>query len=220
MGADLMYLFGPGSSSTSSPGSGSSQKPKPARKVRTRIIGESHHAENVQKDEDGDNDDMFITWPESRPLPCSRSNSPDSSGSESSYSSTLSNSTISLPDYHSPNGSTREKRIPSSSRSKVQGIFRPSARSRSQSEPVVGRGRSSSSASSFMSSATTLVDRSENELDGGKEGLRISVEVEYTTHVSGQAKWELDLDVPRRSTGGLRRNGPGGKGDRWNGNWV
>ncbi|KAG7571447.1 hypothetical protein FFLO_00630 [Filobasidium floriforme] len=210
MGQDLFYLFGCSSNSASSSSSTQPKKPKTAIFSRRPAQAGEHYDEkhgNDNEDNEGtEADSMFITWPESRPIGTgSRSASPNSSDleseSESSYSSSSSSgSAISLPDYHTPNTNTKTT-TRSGLRSKksakdVRGLFRPSS-TRTQSAPDL---------------PTQTFPRSPQQ-------LRISVKVETTTSTSSQAKWELDLDLPAQRSG-MRRNGPGGRGDRWNGNWV
>jgi hypothetical protein len=218
-GQDLFYLFGCSFNSASSSSSTQRKKPKTAIfSRRPAQTGENY----VEKHEDHDDnegteaDSMFITWPESRPIGTgSRSASPAESEFESSYSSSSSSgSVISLPDYHTPNTNskttTRSGLRSKRSAKDVRGLFRPSS-TRTQSAPDLPTQTFLRSASPTCSLTSTLVDEPQQ--------LRISVKVETTTSTSSQAKWELDLDLPAQRSG-LRRNGPGGRGDRWNGNWV
>jgi hypothetical protein len=225
MGHDLFYLFGCSSNSASS---SSSTQPKKSKTAifsrRSAQTGEHYDEKHENGDEDNEGteaDSMFITWPESRPIGTgSRSASPTSSDLESEFesshssSSSSSGSVISLPDYHTPN--TNSKTVSRSGlRSKksakdVRGLFRPSS-TRTQSAPDLPTQTFPRSASPTCSLTSTLVDEPQH--------LRISVKVETTTSTSSQAKWELDLDLPAQRSG-MRRNGPGGRGDRWNGNWI
>jgi hypothetical protein len=215
MGQDLFYLFRCSSNSASSSSSTQPKKPKTAIFTRRREHDDEKHENDDDDNEGTEADSMFITWPESRPIGTgSRSASPAESEFESSYSSSSSSdSVISLPDYHTPNTNskptTRSGLRSKKSAKDVRGLFRPSS-SRTQSAPEL-HNPIARSASPTCSLTSTLVDEPQQ--------LRISVKVETTTSTSSQAKWELDLDLPVQRSG-LRRNGPGGRGDRWNGNWV
>jgi hypothetical protein len=220
MGQDLFYLFGCSSNSASSSSSSQPKKPKTAIFTRRREHDDEKHENDDDDNEGTEADSMFTTWPESRPIGTgSRSGSPNSSDPESEFessysSSSSSGSVISLPDYHTPNTNTKMT-ARSGLRSKksakdVRGLFRPSS-VRTQSAPDLPTQIFLRSASPTCSLTSTLVDEPQQ--------LRISVKVETTTSTSSQAKWELDLDLPAQRSG-LRRNGPGGRGDRWNGNWV
>lgn len=219
MGQDLFYLFGCSSNSASSSSSTQPKKPKTAIFARRREHDDEKHVNDDDDKEGSEAESMFITWPESRPIGTgSRSGSPNSSHlkseSESSYSSSSSRSVISFPDYHTPNTNSKTT-ARSGLRSKksakdVRGLFRPSS-TRTQSAPDLPTQTFPRSVSPTCSLTSTLVDEPQH--------LRISVKVEATTSTSSRAKWELDLDLPAQRSG-LRRNGPGGRGDRWNGNWV
>jgi hypothetical protein len=223
MGQDLFYLFGCFSNSASSSSSSQPKKSKTAIFSR-RPAQAGEHYDEEHEDHSDDNegteaDSMFITWPESRPIGTgSRSASSNSSDLESEFessysSSSSSGSVISLLDYHTPNTNSKPTSR-SGLRSKksvkdVRGRFRPSS-TRTQSAPELHT-PIARSASLTCSLTSTLVDE--------PQPLRISVKVETTTSTSSQAKWELDLDLPAQRSG-LRRNRPGKRGDRWNGNWV
>lgn len=224
MGHDLFYLFGCSSNSASSSSSTLPKKPKTAifsrRPAHTGEHYDEKHEDHGDDNEGTEADSMFITWPESRPIGTdSRSASPNSSDLESEFessysSSSSSGSVISLPDYHTPNTNskttTRSGLRSKKSAKDVRGLFRPSS-TRTQSAPDLPTQTFPRSVSPTCSLTSTLVDEPQQ--------LRISVKVETTTSTSSQAKWELDLDLPVQRSG-LRRNGPGGRGDRWNGNWV
>lgn len=223
MGQDLFYLFGCSSNSASPSSSTQPKKSKTAifsrRPTQTGQHYDEKHDNDDEDNEGTEADSMFITWPESRPIGTgSRSGSPNSSDLESEFessysSSSSSGSVISLPDYHTPNTNSKPT-ARSGLRSKksakdVRELFRPSS-TRTQSAPEL-HNPIARSASPTCSLTSTLVDEPQQ--------LRISVKVETTTSTSSQAKWELDLDLPAQRSG-MRRNGPGGRGDRWNGNWV
>ena len=213
VGQDLIDLFQRSRSSSNSgsrSGSSSSSSSSAGYRTPSRTSGRRDEPE-----------EMFITWPESRPLSSSRSASPTQSDSGSIASFT--SSSISLPDYHSPN-STLSKRSkgeaplsgsnPLSSAS-LTDLFKPTT----PTEPDSGYPRTPSPAysSSSWSLSPTLVDR-ESINEFRSEGIQVAVETHV--EVSCQAKWECDLELASSSTNGLRKNGPGRKGDRWNGNWV
>ena len=213
VGHDLIDLFQRSRSSSSSGSrSGSSSSSSSSAGDRTP----SRKSERRDEPEE-----MFITWPETRPLSSSRSASPiqSESGSVASFTS----STISLPDYHSPNSTvpkrTKGKRpLPgptSLSSTSLTDLFKPTT----PTEPEHGYPRTPSPAysSSSWSLSPTLVDR---ESINGFQAEGIKVTVETHVEVSCQAKWECDLELSSASMNGMRRNGPGRKGDRWNGNWV
>jgi hypothetical protein len=213
VGQDLIDLFQRSRSSSSSgsrSGASSSSSSSAGDRTPSRRSGRRNNSE-----------EMFITWPESRPLSSSRSASPTQS--ESGSIASFTSSSISLPDYHSPN-STIPKRIKgkkpllgsnSLSSASLTDLFKPPT----PTEPEHGYPRTPSPAysSSSWSLSPTLVDR---ESINGFQSEGIKVTVETHVEVSYQAKWECDLELSSASTNGMRRNGPGRKGDRWNGNWI
>lgn len=244
MGNDLLYLFG--SSSGSGSGSGQSTTSRPSIKT-TPVPAQTVYSEKQAETEEMfiTWPDTHLL-PGSR----SDSPDGYGSESSLSGSSAISLSLPDYSSPNSSEGECGQKRSRRTGRifRRAQSEPVPTTRALSERGIPLSRARTGSEAS-LTSCTTTLVDyplypevdhplfdlsplqkknkstSTSNSSSSGVPELRISIEVEEVISVSSQAKWELDLDLPCRSTtaagaGGLRKNGPGGRGDRWNGNWV
>lgn len=243
LGADLFTLFGirpptASSSNTKQPKPLRSSPPKsttkPSRLLPSPVPLEvkNNSFEESTDPQTFTDSDLFITWPESRPIERRSTDSP-AFAHDDDYPSG-SESTFYQPDYHSPNSSPKKSVKTIKTKRRISpptfGLFTSST---SSTQPSTLSPRSSfenfsttscTDHDSILSCTTTLVGSSESVVttpahspkDYTTNGVRVTIE--SSTTVSSQAKWELDLDLkPKR---GSRKNGPGAKGDRWNGNWV